>query len=56
MASQPEYHYSAAQQCLDEIVRRKDDEEFHTPEATMLLRAATAHSLQGLLAAKIHGD
>lgn len=56
MAFLPETHYANAQACLDEIIRRKDEDEFRTPEATMLLRAATAHSLQGLLAAKINGD
>lgn len=53
MAYTPDSHYASAQACLDEIVDRKDDEGFTPVEATLLLRAATAHSLQGLLAARI---
>jgi len=54
MAYTPDSHYSMAQACLDEIATRKDDPEFNEATATLLLRAAPAHSLQGLLSAKIH--
>lgn len=53
MPFNPEYHYASAQACLDEIANRKDDPEFNEANANLLLRAATAHSLQGLLAARI---
>jgi hypothetical protein len=49
----PDWHYEQAKLLLDDIVAHKNDESFTEVAATLLTQASIAHSLQGLLAAKI---
>jgi hypothetical protein len=42
-------HYQNAMTLLDEIVNRKDDEDFTNESANTLIQASQAHSLAGIL-------